>query len=256
MWHSLDKKEVLAKLETSEEGLSDKEAALRLRKYGKNEIREIAKISSLAIFFEQFKSVFIVILFAAGIFSLLIGHYIDFGVITAIVLINSAVGFFQQYKAEKTISELKEMLVPKVKVIRNKKVEEILSSSLVPGDIIIVSEGDKITADCRILRENELQTNEAALTGESFPQDKSSEVVPIETQLADRENMLYAGTAIVRGSARALVVSTGMHTEFGKIASMVQKIKTKKTPLEEKLDIFSKNVAVIVLILAAITTLI
>jgi Ca2+-transporting ATPase len=256
MWHSLDKKEVLAKLETSEEGLSDKEAALRLRKYGKNEIREIAKISSLAIFFEQFKSVFIVILFAAGIFSLLIGHYIDFGVITAIVLINSAVGFFQQYKAEKTISELKEMLVPKVKVIRNKKVEEILSSSLVPGDIIIVSEGDKITADCRILRENELQTNEAALTGESFPQDKSSEVIPIGAQLADRENMLYAGTAIVRGSARALVVSTGMHTEFGKIASMVQKIKTKKTPLEEKLDIFSKNVAVIVLILAAITTLI
>ena len=256
MWHSLDKKEVLAKLETSEEGLSDKEAALRLRKYGKNEIREIAKISSLAIFFEQFKSVFIVILFAAGIFSLLIGHYIDFGVITAIVLINSAVGFFQQYKAEKTISELKEMLVPKVKVIRNKKVEEILSSSLVPGDIIIVSEGDKITADCRILRENELQTNEAALTGESFPQDKSSEVVPIETQLADRENMLYAGTAIVRGSARALVVSTGMHTEFGKIASMVQKIKTKKTPLEEKLDSFSKKVAILVLILAALTILI
>ena len=256
MWHSLDKKEVLAKLETSEEGLSDKEASLRLRKFGKNEIREIAKISPFAIFLEQFKSVFIIILFAAGIFSLLISHYIDFSVIFVIVLINSTIGFFQQYKAEKTISELKEMLVPKVKVIRNKKVEEILSSSLVPGDIIIVSEGDKITADCRILRENELQTNEAALTGESFPQDKSSEIIPIEAQLADRENMLYAGTTIVRGSAHALVVSTGMHTEFGKIASMVQKIKTKKTPLEEKLDIFSKNVAVIVLILAAITTII
>lgn len=256
MWHSLDKKEVLAKLETSEQGLSDKEASHRLKKYGRNELRQIASISTIQIFLQQFKSVFVIILLVAGIFSLFIKHYVDFGVIFAIVLINSAVGFFQQYKAEKTISEMRKMLVPKVKVMRNGRIEEISSSSLVPGDIITLSEGDKVSADCRILHVNELQTNEAALTGESFPQDKSSETINPSAQLADRENMLFAGTSVVRGSARAVVVSTAMNTEFGKIASLVQKIKSENTPLEEKLDSFSKKVAILIVTLAIITTLI
>ncbi|MEM4271919.1 MAG: HAD-IC family P-type ATPase, partial [Candidatus Pacearchaeota archaeon] len=145
------------------------------------------------------------------------------------------------------------LLVPVVKVIREGIVREISSLELVPGDIIIVSEGDRMTADCRILHENDLQANEAVLTGESFPQDKSSDAISLKTELADRENMLYAGTSIVRGSARAVVVSTNMKTEFGKIASLVQTIKIRKTPLEEKLDSFSKKVAIVVIALAAIT---
>ncbi len=253
MWHGLDKREVLAELSSSENGLSAREASLRLEKFGKNELKQIKTISPFFIFLEQFKSVFILILIAAGIFSLLIHHYIDFAAIIAIVMINSTIGFFQQYKAEKTIAEMKGMLIPMVKVMRNGIVNEIPSLELVPGDIILISEGDKITADARILHEDELQINEAVLTGESFPQDKSSEAINIDTPLADRENMLYAGTSVMRGNAKAIVVSTAMSTEFGRIASLVQTIKSKRTPLEHKLDSFSKKVALIVLILAAFT---
>ncbi|MDD5012551.1 MAG: cation-transporting P-type ATPase [Candidatus Nanoarchaeia archaeon] len=249
MWHSLDKKEVLEKLKTSENGLSDEEALKRLKEYGKNELKQIHKINPFFIFLSQFKSVFILILFAAAIFSFFIEHYIDFGVIMAIIVLNSTIGFFQQYKAEKIIAKMKEFIVPKVKVLRNGKLSEVLSSEIVPGDIIVISEGDKITADCRILYVNELQANEAVLTGESFPQDKSSEKLLLKVQLADRENMLYAGTTIVRGNAKAVVVSTGMRTEFGNIAEKVQTIKQKKTPLEIKLDAFSKRIAAIVLII-------
>jgi len=255
-WHALDKKEVLRELASEENGISEQEASSRLKKYGKNEIREIRRLSAFMIFLQQFKSVFILILILAAIFSFFVRHYIDFAVISAIVLLNSTIGFFQQYKAEKIISEMKEFLVPKVKVLRKNRMTEVLSTELVPGDIIIASEGDKIMADCRILYSNELETNEAVLTGESFPQKKISPVLKIDTELADRENMLYMGTTVVRGNARAVVVSTGMNTEFGKIAKLVQKPKTEKTPLELKIDQFSKKIAVLVIIFAAITVLI
>lgn len=256
MWHSLDKKEVITRLKTSENGLSNDEAVTRLKKYGKNEIKQISKLNPFFIFLEQFKSVFIAILFAAAIFSFFIQHYVDFGVIMTIVVINSAIGFFQQYKAEKIISEMKELLVPKVKVIRDGEVSEISSLEIVVGDILVVSEGDKISADCRLIHVNELQTNEAVLTGESFPQDKTSEKVSFQTALADRENMLYAGTSVARGNAKAVVVAIGMDTEFGRIAGLVQNIKSKKTPLEQKLNVFSRKIAVIILFLAFVTIVI
>ncbi len=256
MWHSAEKKEVLEKLETSEQGLTDKEAIVRLAKYGKNEIRQILRVNPLLVFFEQFKSIFIMILIAAAIFSIFIGHYLDFSVIALIVLINAAIGFFQQYKAEKIIFEMKKMLVPKVRVIREGKVSEIPALELVPGDIIQVSEGDKITADCRLLYVNELQVNEAVLTGESLPRDKSSEKISFRTILAERDNMIYAGTTAVRGHAKAIVVSTGMDTEFGRIAGLIQKIKPETTPLEEKLNKFSEKIAAIVVIAAIAITIV
>jgi Ca2+-transporting ATPase len=253
MWHSLSKKEVLAELKTTEEGLSNKEALIRLEKYGLNELKQILGLNPLLIFFEQFKSIFIIILLFAALFSFFIGHYIDFSAIAAIVLLNSIIGFFQQYKAEKTIAEMRDLLIPKVRVFRGGKLEEIDSSKIALGDILVVSEGDKIMADCRIIHSNELETNEAVLTGESFPQAKSSVVLKLDTELANRENMLYMGTSAVRGSGKAVVVLTGMNTEFGRIAKMVQAIKAEKTPLEKKLDSFSKKVAVVVMILAAIS---
>jgi Ca2+-transporting ATPase len=252
MWYNLDKKEVLEKLKSSEKGLSQEEAQKRLLQYGKNEIKQIKRTSPILIFFQQFKSVFILILILASIFSLIIQQYLDFAIIMGIVLFNSAVGFFQQYKAEKIISKMKELLVPKVQVIRDGKISEILSSELVIGDILMLSEGDKITADCRLLHSNEIQTNEASLTGESLPQIKSTDKIKIETVLADRENMIYAGTTIVNGNGKAIVVSTGMKTEFGKIAEKVQQIKQERTPLEKKLDSFSKKIALVVLILTFI----
>jgi|SRR3989344_4537034 len=255
-WHAITKEEVLKKLDSNEHGLSDSEAKKRLEKFGKNELKQISNFSALKILFEQFKSVFIVILFAAAIFSFFIKHYIDVVVILAIVIINSSIGFFQQYKAERIIAEMKQLLVPKVRVFRNNILQEVLSSEIVPGDIILVSEGDKIMADCRVIHSNDIETNEAALTGESFPQKKSSEILKFDLELADRKNMLYMGTAIVAGNGKALVVSTGMNTEFGEIAGLVQKITSPRTPLEEKMDSFSRKIALAVIILASITALI
>jgi Ca2+-transporting ATPase len=252
-WHAADKKEVLAELKTSEKGISDSEASARLKKYGNNEIKQISKLSAVKIFLYQFKSIFIIILLLAALFSLLIQHYIDFAVISVIVLLNSFIGFFQQYKAEKTIAEMKKVLVPKVKVLRNNILSEIPSSEIVPGDILMISEGDKIMADCRILYSNELEANEAVLTGESFPQKKTSSILKPDTELANRENMLYMGTTAVKGSAKAVVASTGMDTEFGKIAGLVQYTEIQKTPLEKKLDDFSKKIAIAIISLVILT---
>lgn len=255
-WHSLDKKEALSILKSDEKGISEKESYERLKRYGLNELRQISKISPLKIFLYQFKSVFILILLLAALFSLLISHYIDFAVISVIILLNSIIGFIQQYKAEKIISKMKSFLVPKVKVLRNNVLSEIPSYNIVPGDILFISEGEKIMADCRVMSSAELEIDEAVLTGESFPQHKNSAILAIDTELANRENMLYMGTTVVRGSAKALVVATGMETEFGKIARLVQHIGFKKTPLEEKLDSFSKKVAVVVMALAALLILV
>jgi Ca2+-transporting ATPase len=252
-WHSIDKKEVMNILKSDENGISGKEASERLKKYGKNELKQVSRFNSLKIFLYQFKSIFIIILVIAALFSLSIKHYIDFAVISIIVLLNSCIGFFQQYKAEKIIFEMKQLLVPKVKVLRNNILSEIPSSEIVPGDILMVSEGEKIMADCRIIHSNDMEANEAVLTGESFPQQKNSVSLKIDAELANRENMLFMGTSVAKGNAKAIVVSTGMNTEFGKIAKLVQKNEIQKTPLERKLDSFSKNIAIIVIILSIIT---
>ncbi|MDP1729125.1 MAG: HAD-IC family P-type ATPase [archaeon] len=249
-WHSLDKKEVFKELNSKEEGLTTHEAFKRLEKYGKNELKQISQVNPIAIFLQQFKSIFIIILLAAAAFSFFIKHWIDFGAIMTIILLNSFIGFFQQYEAEKTIAQMKNLLVPIVKVFRNNRLVEISSTEIVPGDIIQFSEGDKIMADCRIIKEANLQINEAILTGESFEQKKSSEILKVDTELANRENMLYMGTTVIAGNGLAVVIATGMTTEFGKIAKLVQKIQSEQTPLEKKMDDFSKKVAIAVVILS------
>ena len=255
-WHAIDKKEVFEILKTDEQGLSDNEAKKRLEKYGKNEIKQLMKLKPFHIFIQQFQSVFILILFLAALFSLFIQHYVDFTVIMIIVFLNSFIGFFQQYKAERTILEMRNLLVPKIKVFRSNRLTEISSDELIPGDVFQISEGDKVMADCRIISDCDLETNEAILTGESFPQRKSSITLKINTELANRENMLFMGTTIVKGSARAVVIATGMNTEFGKIAGLVQKIKAEKTPLEKKMDGFSKKVALVIIALSIISVII
>jgi Ca2+-transporting ATPase len=256
IWHALSKKEVLEEVGSSEKGISDKEAVKRLQKYGKNELKRDGMLNPFIILLQQFKSVFIYILLAAGLFSLFIGHYVDFVVILIIMLVNGAIGFFQQYKAERTIAEMRHMLVPKVKVLRQGIMKEVISSELVVGDILIVSEGDKIMADCRLIESNEIQANESALTGESFPVKKISEKMQKDLELAERKNILYMGTVIVRGNGKAVVIGTGMNSEFGKIAGLVQTFKPVKTPLEDKFDKFSFKVGIAVLFLALITILI
>jgi P-type Ca2+ transporter type 2C len=248
-WHSLNQKEILKNLKSSNSGLNEGEVQKRFAKYGKNIIQKNKSKSKLSVLFKQFKSLLILVLVLAIIISLIIGHWIDAVVIAIIVLLNASIGFIQEYKAEEIIEKLRESLRYDVLVLRDGIQEEIDSKFLVPGDIVLLNAGDKILADCRILTLENLQVNEAVLSGESFPADKSIGILNKNIVLADRKNMLYTGTTVVRGKTTAIVVETGNKTEFGKLAKLVQKTKSDKTPLEKKINIFSKNISISILIL-------
>lgn len=251
-YYSLKKEELLKLLQTSEQGLSEKEAEKRLQKYGKNQLKETDKLNPLKIFFLQFKSFLIYILLAATIVSLIIKHYVDASVIFAIIILNASLGFYQQYKAERAIKNLRKFFIPKSQVIREGRLREIESSEIVPGDILILREGSKITSDCRILKSEDLQVNEAVLTGESIPVKKSVSVLKNSTPLYKHSNMLYAGTLVLNGNCRAVVVETGMKTEFGKIAETVQEIKISPTPMQKKIDSFAKKLGIFILSILAV----
>lgn len=255
-WHAKKEADVLEELKTSEKGLSEKEVKERLGVYGKNELIKIRKLNALKIFTRQFASFLIVILITAAVISAFIESWIDFGVIIAIVLLNSLFGFFQEYKAERAIEKLKEMLVPMTKVLREGKIMEVDSRDVVPGDILVLSEGDKIMADARIISCENLLVNEAALTGESVPESKSVGILTIDLSLGDRKNMIYQGTGIVRGKCKAVVTETNMKTEFGRIAELVQKIEPEKNPLKQRLDSFARVLGIIAIALIVIITLI
>lgn len=252
MWHALSKEEVLEKLETSTNGLSEKEARKRLEVYGSNEIEEKKKINPFLIFLSQFNSFFVYLLMIAAFISLLFSRFLDFFTIFAIIILNASLGFIQNYKAEKAIEALKKRLVQKAKVIRDGVLHEINAVEVVPGDLIVLEEGDKVVADARIIESYELQTNEAVLTGESLPVDKTSKKIKEDSPLFERKNMVYCGTEVVRGNCKAIVVATGMKTEFGKIAEKLGEIKKEKTPLQKKLDDFAKKIGIFVIFLAFI----
>ncbi len=246
-WHAISIKEVYKKLNTSEQGLDESEVKARLKKYGMNDLGKLKAKNPFLILLSQFKSLLIIILIIAMIISFLIGHILDACVIFAIVLLNGIIGFIQEYKAEEIIEKLRESLDYKVFVFRNNQEKEISSKFLVPGDIIVLNEGMKIPTDCRIINQHNLGVNEAILTGESFPIDKTSDIIEKDSILAERKNMLYAGTTVVRGKCLASIVSTGRETEFGSLAETVQQTREEKMPLEKKIDEFGKIVSFIII---------
>jgi len=239
-YYSLNVKEVLESLKTSEKGLTEKEARKRLEKYGANEIEKRKSITPLKIFVRQFTSFIIIILLAAILISLLIGEKLDAVVISIIVILNGIFGFVQEYKAEKAIEALRKLTALKAKIIRAGKEIEIDSRELVPGDIILLETGSKVPADARLLQIAVLQVDEASLTGESVPSKKTTGPIKEETSVTDQENMVFMGAIVTKGHARAVVTSIGMDTEIGKIAELVQEVKEKLTPLQEKLKQFGK----------------
>ena len=254
-WHSLKKGEVLTKLDTSKNGLNSKEAEERLKRYGKNIIEDDYKINYFKMLFLQFKSALIYILLSAAIISFFIKHYLDGSIILAVIFINASIGFFQQFKAEKAILELKKIIAPKCRVIRDGKHVIISSNELVPGDIIFLEEGDHISADSRVLESESLEINEAILTGESFPVEKISSEIKNGIPLAERKNMLYAGTIVEKGRGYAVIVSTGKSTEFGKIAAKLEYIETEETPMQKKMNKFAKQIAFAVIVICLVLTL-
>ncbi len=239
--HSLSADEVLDKLGTGTSGLSEEEARHRLKRYGYNELVAEKRISALVIWVKQFKSPLILILLAATVISYAIsvieGEFpVDSVLIFAIVIAASTLGFVQEYRAERAIEALRKMLTPTVVVLRDGVEKIIPAKEVVPGDLIIVSAGDRVVADCRIIESINLQANEASLTGESTPVLKQVEPVPKDASLHDRRCMLYAGTTVTYGKGKAVVVATGMKTELGKIAREVTAIEITETPLEKRMS--------------------
>ena len=266
-WHAMEVDEVLKSLGSDWKGLSGNEAELRLRRFGYNEFEKHRRVSPFRIFLLQFKNVFMLILLIAIAISVMIGWfeakaaaeplaletYADALVIGAIVILNATVGFIQEYRSEKAIEAMEKMAAPKARVLREGREVAIPAREVVPGDILILEVGDRVPADARVLETVELRTNEAVLTGESIPVNKSSVVLPEDTPVSERKNMVFAATYVVYGRGKAVVVATGMNTEFGKIAKMVQTVEKEEIPLKAKLDNFSKKLGLIVA--AAVVTI-
>ncbi len=242
------RKQVLDQLQTKlTTGLSEKEARARLVKYGRNTIVHGKKISKFEIFVRQFKSPLVYILLAAILVSILIKHLIDAGVIFAIVILNSLLGYYQEYKAERSLELLKKVGAPHARVVRDGRTKIINADEVVPGDVLVLETGDKIPADSRLIKIFNLQANESVLTGESSPVDKKIDVISEKVALGDQLNMVFAGTVVTYGRGKALVTSTGGETEFGKIAHSLEEIKSEETPLQRSLSFFSKKIGLVVL---------
>lgn len=244
-------KEVLENLGTSERGLPRDEAKRRLKNYGPNEITSDVSTPKWLIFLSQFRDLLVLVLIFAGAISFAIGSFRDGTVMFVIVLINASIGFAQEYKAEKILERLKEMITSPARTRIDGELTEISQSSLVPGDIVQIEAGDKIPADIRILESFNLRANEFSLTGESTSQEKNSKVIKEECALADRENMVYTGTTIATGNATGVVVGTGMNTEIGKIAGMTQETQAVKSPLQLELAALARWLTAIVVVISA-----
>ena len=239
--------EIFKKYNASEKGLSSHEAELRLHSFGSNEIETSKKEGPLKILFRQFSSPLVIILLIAVVVSFLLHEDVDAGLIAVIMVINALLGFVQEYRAEKSLEALQKIASPKAVVLRDGKETLIESRNVVPGDILILKVGDKISADARLLEVHDLKTQEAVLTGESQPVAKETAILNAKTALAERKNMAYTSTIIVNGRARAVVTATGMNTEVGKIAHLLQEAPEKISPLQKSLQVLGKNLSVTVL---------
>ncbi len=268
-WHAIGVEEVIRKLKSNIEGLSEEEAKLRLTEFGYNELKKRKRASLLQIFLAQFKNIFVLMLIGAIIISIVVGllearaaaepravleTYVDSIAIGMIVVLNAVVGFVQEYRSEKAIEAMEKLTAPRVRVLRSGRDVITPAREIVPGDILLLETGDRISTDARLLEAVDLSVDEAILTGESAPISKNTRVLTVDTPVTDRKNMVFMGTHVTYGRGKAVVTSTGMNTQFGKIAEMVQVVEKEEIPLKLKLDRFAKKLGIIVVI-AAVTIL-
>jgi len=268
-WHAIGVEEVIHKLQSILKGLSEEEAKRRLSEFGYNELKRRKRASPLQIFLAQFKNIFVLMLIGAIVISVIVGLYearataephvvletfVDAIAIGAIVALNAVVGFVQEYRSEKAMEAMEKLTAPRARVLRGGRDVIIPVREVVPGDILLLETGDRVAADGRLMEAVDLSVDEAILTGESAPVSKNTNVLAVETSVADRKNMVFMGTHVTYGRGKAVVTSTGMHTQFGKIAEMVQVVEKEEIPLKLKLDRFAEKLGIIVVI-AAVTIL-
>jgi Ca2+-transporting ATPase len=229
--------------------LTDEEVKRRIETYGYNELKKEEGISPFTLFVNQFKNILIIILLIAIVLSALVGEVVDATIIGVIVVFCAVLGFIQEYRAERALEALKKMLSPTITALRGGREEEVPSKELVPGDILLLEAGDKIPADARLIENHSLRCDEAPLTGESIPVGKNIKPLPENTRVNDRKNTVFTGTTVTYGRGKAAVTSTGMRTEFGKIAEEVTAVKTEKTPLEKRTEEIGKWLGIISLVI-------
>jgi Ca2+-transporting ATPase len=253
LWHTQTTEQVITALESHPTGLSQADAMERALHHGANEIQAAKSVSAWKILVTQFKNILILILLGATVISLFLGHGVESVAIAVIVLFAVLLGFVQEYRAEHAIEALRKMASPTASVLRDGVEVRIATAQLVPGDIVILHTGDRVPADARVLESVNLQIEEAALTGESVPVEKHHlPLVNDDLPVGDRRNMTYAGTAVTYGRGKALVVATGMQTEFGRIAQLLQTVETSKTPLQQNLDRIGTALARVALVVIAV----
>lgn len=249
-WHSYSKDEVLKQLNTSINGLSDAEAQERLKKFGPNAIEAESKKTILKMILDQILNPLVIILLIACVITIFLREYTDALIISIIVVLNTIIGFYQEYKAEKALEELKSYAPQKAKVIRDGQVKILEAKEIVPGDIVVFDAGDIAPADIRLLKTTALKIDESILTGESVPVEKEADIVfEKDTPVPERKNMAFKGTHVVNGTGMGVVVATGKDTQIGKISYLLQETEEDKTPLQKRLEDFSKKLTLIVILI-------
>jgi len=244
-WHALPREEVLSKLETAEQGLSADQVTDRLARYGKNELKEKPRPTFFQLVLEQLNDFIVILLIVASVISAFLGDYVEAGAIMLIVVLNAILGVIQESRAEEALAALKKMAAPEAQVLRNGHRLSVPASQLVPGDVVFLEAGNYIPADLRLLEAVNLRVEEAALTGESVPVQKNAALV-LEpgAGLGDRKNSVFMGTVISYGRGRGVVVATGMQTQLGLIADILQAVESEETPLQQRLDELGKALGV------------
>jgi magnesium-transporting ATPase (P-type) len=246
-WHAIAADEIIRRLESDRSrGLGRDEAARRLAKYGPNRLPEGSKRGPLMRFLLQFDNVLVYVLLAAGFIKLMLGLWLDASIITGVVVINALLGFIQEGKAEKALDSIRNMLSSEARTLRDGETRVVPAEELVPGDIVLLESGDRIPADIRLVEVKNLRTDEAALTGESVPADKSTDPTPEKSTVGDRENMAFSGTLVVSGRALGIVVGTGAATELGRINQMLATVNVLETPLLRQIKQFGHTIAKVI----------
>ncbi len=252
-WHTLAANDVLKHLEVHDEGLTTAEAEKRLAQYGLNQLREAPRPGFLALLWAQLNNFVVILLIVASVISALLGDYVEAAAIMAIVVLNAVLGIVQEQRAEQALAALKKLAAPDAQVMRDGSRHSVPSYNLVPGDVIFLEAGNFIPADLRLLEAVNLRVEEASLTGESLPvQKNAATVLEANVPLGDRKNTAFMGTLVNYGRGRGVVTSTGMHTQLGLIATMLQSVDTEETPLQRRLDQLGKSLSIGSLILVAV----
>src|SRR5262245_4336168 len=251
-WHAMSQAEVVRQLVTNaEKGLDLSEASARLQKYGPNRLPEGRRRGPFTRFFTHFNNVRVYVLLAAGFTKLMMSLWIDAGVIFAVVVLNALLGFIQEGKAEKALDSIRNMLAPEARTMRSGEIRMIPAEQLVPGDVVLLESGDKIPADLRLIEAKNLRTEEAAITGESVPAEKTVDAVHVNATVGDRGSMAFSGTMVVSGRATGVVVATGNETELGRINQLLAEVSALETPLLRQIKTFGYAITAVIGVVTA-----